>query len=192
MAKTKNSGGTQAAKHASETQKSSPDAAAQDGKPSVAKGAPAKKRTRRRRKAVGIGRALRLRGFDEHAIADNYIEVTERLKGKSDKSGSVEKLLVDVLKECSKYIEPARPADQLRQAPVHIHLVHNVTRPARIVPPASAPVLDVAPSAETATNPASNASSTGEDQPASTASGDAGIPSSDPGAAPQAARDPRP
>jgi hypothetical protein len=106
------------------------------------------KRRKRRRKAVGIGKALRQRGFDEHTIADHYVDVTQRLKGKSDKSGSVEKLLVDVLKECSKYIEPAKPADRCGDragnAPVHVHLVHNVMRPVRaeraIEPPS---VIDV-------------------------------------------------
>jgi hypothetical protein len=90
-----------------------------------------------RRKRVGIGEALRQRGFDEHTIADNFIDVTQRLKRKSDKSGGVEKLLVDVLKECSKYIEPARPSDRVADrlgsggAPIHVHLIHSVTRPAR-------------------------------------------------------------
>jgi hypothetical protein len=84
---------------------------------------------------MGIGDALRQRGFDEHKIADHYVDVTERLKGKADKSGSVEKLLVDVLRECSKYIEPTKPlrraGDRLGSsgAPVHVHLLHNVTRP---------------------------------------------------------------
>jgi hypothetical protein len=103
------------------------------------------KRRKRRRKPVGIGKALRQRGFDEHTIADHYVDVTQRLKGKSDNSGSVEKLLVDVLKECSKYIEPPkgpdRSGDRAGNAPVHVHLVHNVTRPVRgervIEPPSS-------------------------------------------------------
>lgn len=89
----------------------------------------------RRRKPVGIGKALRQRGFDEHTIADHYVTVAQRLKGKSDESGNVEKLLVDVLKECSKYIEPAKPSDRgsdrASEAPIHVHLVHNVMRPAR-------------------------------------------------------------
>jgi hypothetical protein len=102
----------------------------------------------RRRKPCGIGIALRQRGFDEHTIADHYVTVAERLKGKSDKSGNVEKLLVDVLKECSKYIEPARPSDRLSErslhAPVHIHLIHNVSRPARSArEPRAEQVIDV-------------------------------------------------
>jgi hypothetical protein len=91
----------------------------------------------RRRKPVRIGEALRQRGFDEHTIADSYVDVAQRLKGKSDKTGGVEKLLVDVLKECSRHLEPPRPPDRAgdrlgtANAPIHIHLIHSVTRPAR-------------------------------------------------------------
>jgi hypothetical protein len=97
----------------------------------------ARARRVRGKKPVRIGEALRQRGFDEHTIADHYVDVAHRLKGKSDQSGSVEKLLVDVLKECSKYLEPARPVERAderaagRGAAVHVHLVHSVTRPAR-------------------------------------------------------------
>jgi hypothetical protein len=97
---------------------------------------PAKPKRNRRRKAAGIGDALRQRGFDEHTIAENYVELTQRLRAKSHKSGSIEKLLVDVMKECSKYIEPQKPAerwgDRAGRAPIHIHLVHNVSRPERV------------------------------------------------------------
>jgi hypothetical protein len=101
------------------------------------KPAAAAKPRARNRKPVRIGDALRQRGFDEHTIADHYVDVAHRLKGKSDKSGGVEKLLVDVLKECSKHLEPPRPMERTdersgaRGAAVHVHLVHSVTRPAR-------------------------------------------------------------
>jgi hypothetical protein len=97
----------------------------------------ARARRVRGKKPVRIGEALRQRGFDEHTIADHYVDVAHRLKGKSDQSGSVEKLLVDVLKECSKHLEPPRPMERTderagaRGAAVHVHLVHSVTRPAR-------------------------------------------------------------
>jgi hypothetical protein len=101
-----------------------------------ASSAPAKPKRNRRRKVAGIGDALRQRGFDEHTIAENYVELTQRLRAKSHKSGSIEKLLVDVMKECSKYIEPQKPAerwgDRAARAPIHIHLVHNVSRPERV------------------------------------------------------------
>ena len=85
---------------------------------------------------VRIGEALRQRGFDEHMIAASYVDVAERLRGKSDRTGSVEKLLVDVLKECSRHLEPSRTPEGLSGrpgagAPVLVELVHNVLRPAR-------------------------------------------------------------
>jgi hypothetical protein len=91
------------------------------------------RRRRHRRKRVRLGDALRQRGLDEHEVADNFVGVIEKLKEKTDKSGGVEKLLVDVLKECSRHLEPARPADRLGtgDVPVHVHMVHNVTRPER-------------------------------------------------------------
>lgn len=111
--------------------------------------APAQPKRNRRRKAVGIGYALRQRGFDEHTIAENYVELTQRLRAKSDKSGSIEKLLVDVMKECSKYIEPPKPAerwgDHAGRAPIHIHLVHHVSRPERVAREAAREVAIGAP-----------------------------------------------
>ena len=86
----------------------------------------------RARKRVRLGDALRQRGLDEHTVADNYVGVIEKLRDKTDKSGSVEKLLVDVLKECSRHLEPARPAGGPGDMPVHVHLVHNVSRPERM------------------------------------------------------------
>jgi hypothetical protein len=111
----------------------------------------------RRRKPVRIGEALRQRGFDEHTIAASYVDVAQRLKGKSDKNGGVEKLLVDVLKEVSRHLEPARPPDRAGDrlgapgAPIHIHLIHSVARPARSPRDEfRAPMLDAAPAADPA------------------------------------------
>lgn len=123
----------------------------------------------RTRKPVRIGDALRQRGFDEDTIADHYVYVARRLKGKSDKSGGVEKLLVDVLKECSKFLEPAKPPERTGErlgasgAPIHVHLVHSVTRPARDAR-GEAP----APSGRLIgprSNPARSANSTAEPEP---------------------------
>jgi hypothetical protein len=82
---------------------------------------------------VRLGDALRECGLDEHSVADSYVGVIEKLKDKTDKSGGVEKLLVDVLKECSRHLEPVRPTGGPGpgDVPVHVHLVHNVSRPER-------------------------------------------------------------
>lgn len=132
----------------------SADSAQRPHKPDVKKRTqrPAKSRPRRRRKRVRIGEALRKIGFDEYAIAEGYAETAGRLKDKSDRSGNVEKLLIDVLKECSRLIEPVRPAETTTDrsgvagAAIHVHLVHNVPRPARRELPAagaSPVILDV-------------------------------------------------
>jgi hypothetical protein len=82
---------------------------------------------------IPIGEALRERGLDEYTIADTYVHVVGKLTaGKSD-SGGVQKLLVDVLKECSRQIEASQPPMRSANpdAPVIVQLVHTVTRPVR-------------------------------------------------------------
>ena len=78
-----------------------------------------------------IGDALRRKGLDEWAIADGYVNVVGKLTRKSDTSDSVEKLFVDVLKECSRHLEPPRTDDAAPAAPVIVRLVHAVSRPVR-------------------------------------------------------------
>jgi hypothetical protein len=91
---------------------------------------------------IPIGEALRVHGLDEHAIAENFANVVGKLKDKTDQSGSVEKLLVDVLKDCARHLDASAPAPRSASGdvPVIVHLVHNVQRPPRPVldqPPAS-------------------------------------------------------
>lgn len=88
---------------------------------------------------IAIGEALRERGLDEYTIADTYVHVVGKLTaGKSD-SGGVQKLLVDVLKECSRQIEASQPPMRSANpdAPVIVQLVHTVTRPVRALPSAN-------------------------------------------------------
>ena len=92
-------------------------------------GAPQKKLPSRKR--VRIGDALRRRGLDEWTIADGYVDVVGKLTRKSDSNDSVEKLFVDVLKECSRHLEPPHSADAAPDAPVIVKLVHTVSRPKR-------------------------------------------------------------
>ncbi len=186
MTKASKSKGKHSANQISPGQSVSRSAATQGEDSGTAGAAPAlPKRRGRPRKRIGIGNALRQRGFDEHALAENYIEVTQRLKGKAGQGGSVEKLLIDVLKECSKYIEPARPTDERQgRAPVHIHLVHNVMRPARALPASPAlPHVDVCSDSEPTGSPVTGAADVEQIADASdaarSANGDAG---SEPGA----------
>lgn len=81
----------------------------------------------RRRKRVRMGEALRKQGIDEYAVAETLAEVVGMLKGKSETNESVEKLLVDVLKECSKHLEEDNKS--LGATPVRVNLIHTVARP---------------------------------------------------------------
>ena len=62
-------------------------------------------------------------------LARKYVGVVKKLEKKTSESDSVEKLLVDVLKECSRHL--ASDADANADAPVIVQLVHNVPRPER-------------------------------------------------------------
>jgi hypothetical protein len=89
------------------------------------------------RKRVRIGDALRRKGLDEWTIADGYVDVVGKLTRKSERNDSVAKLLVDVLKECSRHLEPPRSADAAPDTPVIVRLVHTVSRPKREPAPSS-------------------------------------------------------
>jgi hypothetical protein len=82
---------------------------------------------------IPIGEALRERGLDEFAIADTYVHVVGKLTAPKPNGGGVEKLLVDVLKECSRQIETSQPPMRSANpdAPVIVQLVHSVARPVR-------------------------------------------------------------
>jgi hypothetical protein len=92
-------------------------------------------RRRRRRKRVPIGEALRKHGLDEHTIAGTYVHVVDNLKKNPTKAGSGDKLLVDILKECSRQIEAVQP---VADGAIQVQLVHNVERPVRTATPEAA------------------------------------------------------
>jgi hypothetical protein len=86
---------------------------------------------RHRRKRVRLGEAFRKVGLDEQTVAETYVGVVETLRNNSTED-PVQKLLVDVLKECSRVLEPPRgastgPSDQ----PSVVQLYHQVPRPER-------------------------------------------------------------
>lgn len=90
----------------------------------------------RPKKPMRMGQALRREGVDEHAVAETWAEVVDMLKGKTEQNSDVDKLLVEVLKECSKHLEDDNKA--AGPPPVRVKLMHNVARPQRNLPPASA------------------------------------------------------
>jgi hypothetical protein len=86
---------------------------------------------RRRRKRVRLGEAFRKAGLDEQTVAETYVGVVEKLRMKST-GDTVQKLLVDVLKECSRLLEPPRSGNPSgMETPTIVELHHNVPRPAR-------------------------------------------------------------
>jgi len=75
-----------------------------------------------------MGEALRKEGLDEHSVAERYANVVSRLEKNPENVGSGDKLLVEILKECTRQIEATQPVGD---GAVQVRLVHNVERPAR-------------------------------------------------------------
>lgn len=79
-----------------------------------------------------IGEALRKQGLDEHTLAERYANVVSRLEKNPENVGSGDKLLVEILKECTRQIEAAQPPPP--DGGIQVQLVHNVERPTRAKP----------------------------------------------------------
>ena len=79
-----------------------------------------------------LAEALRLEGLDERKLAKNYVMVIEKLGEGNGDAKSGDKLLVDVLKECSRILEPPRATGAgAGDMPAVVNLYHNVPRPVR-------------------------------------------------------------
>ena len=78
-----------------------------------------------------MGEALRKVGLDELEIAGNMSHVVGKLKEKTDSTGTVEKLLLDALKECMRNLDSPDASANKSATPVVVQLVHNVPRPQR-------------------------------------------------------------
>lgn len=91
---------------------------------------------RRRRRRIRLGEAFRKVGLDEQTVAENYVGVVETLREKTGpKTETAQKLLVDVLKECSRILEPPRGAGAGSiETPTIVELHHEVSRPVRDLP----------------------------------------------------------
>lgn len=101
--------------------------------------APEEKKPQRRRlrKRVPIGEALRKQGLDEHTVAESYANVVSRLEKNPANVGSGDKLLIEILKECTRQIEATQPVGE---GAIQVQLVHNVERPTRTQPAAETAV----------------------------------------------------
>lgn len=94
----------------------------------------------RLRRNERLGDAFRRIGLDENAIAAAYADALAKLqRGNAD--DSVEKSLLDILKECARILEPPRPADRSASIDVNtiVQLVHKVDRPLRQLPERAPP-----------------------------------------------------
>jgi hypothetical protein len=89
------------------------------------------RRTQRQR--MRLGDAFRREGLDERTVAQTWVVVVERLRNGSGGADGVEKLLVDVLKECDRILlDTARAGGPGgSDAPSVVNLYHNVPRPVR-------------------------------------------------------------
>src|SRR5579862_5611733 len=105
---------------------------------------------------IRIGDAMRRSGLDEYKVARTFAVVVDKLSdGKTAKdAGGVQKLLVDVLKECSRHLDPPQSERTAPAAPAQIIMLHNVPRPFRTQPlPQQQPQqqLNAAPATEPVT-----------------------------------------
>jgi len=79
---------------------------------------------------VQIGEALRASGLDEQATASVLAGVVRTLTEKTNETGNVDRLLVDVVKEVFRHLaspERSGPGD----SSVFVQMIHNVPRPER-------------------------------------------------------------
>jgi hypothetical protein len=89
---------------------------------------------------------MRRSGLDEYKVARTFAGVVDKLSDGTKDTGGVQKLLVDVLKECSRHLDPPQSERAAPAAPVQITMVHNVPRPVRAqTPPQQQPQLNAAP-----------------------------------------------
>jgi hypothetical protein len=84
---------------------------------------------RNNRKRVRLREAMREVGLDEYVIAEGMAGLIEKLNGGAGEP----KLLLEVLKESTRILEPPKAAGSGDgDAPVNVFLRHNVPRPARV------------------------------------------------------------
>ena len=94
--------------------------------------------SRSRQKQTRIAEALRGEGFDESALGRAYVKLVRKLFAGKKASGN-DKLLVDVLKEISRTLEPPNAGSgasspSAADGPMIVQLLHEVPRPVRDTP----------------------------------------------------------
>ena len=96
---------------------------------------------------------MRRSGLDEYKVARTFAGVVDKLRDGTKDTGGVQKLLVDVLKECSRHLDPPQSERAAPAAPAHITMLHLVPRPVRTQTPPqqqlnAAPATDAASAAQ--------------------------------------------
>ena len=85
------------------------------------------------RPQMSLRQAMRAQGLDEHKIAKAFNRQVNRLQRRAKKKKELppaqEKLLLEVLKECAKIMEPGRANGG--QEPSALQFVHEIPRPVR-------------------------------------------------------------
>lgn len=85
------------------------------------------------RPRMSLRQAMRAQGLDEHKIAKAFNRQVNRLQRRAKKKKELppaqEKLLLEVLKECAKIMEPGRANGG--QEPSALQFVHEIPRPVR-------------------------------------------------------------
>jgi hypothetical protein len=91
-------------------------------------------KSRQRHKQMRIAEAMREAGCDEPAVARGYVRVVQKLLGGKEGNAS-DKLLVELLKEISRTLEPQGAAGGgaagTSDLPTVVQLIHDVPRPVR-------------------------------------------------------------
>ena len=83
---------------------------------------------------MSLRSAMRLQGLDEHKIASvlkRQVNRFQRLVPKKKLSAAHEKLLLEILKECVKILDPAARGSTASEVPATVVLNHQIPRPDR-------------------------------------------------------------
>ena len=112
---------------------------------------------------------MRRSGLDEYKVARTFAGVVDKLSDGTKDTGGVQKLLVDVLKECSRHLDPPQSERAAPAVPAHITMLHLVPRPVRTQTPPqqqlnTAPAND-APSAALPTEPVTQPAAASSNEP---------------------------
>jgi hypothetical protein len=103
------------------------------------------------RPRMSLRSAMRLLGLDEHRIArvlKRQVNRFQRLVPKKKLSIAHEKLLLEILKECAKIIDPTTRGGAASEVPATVVLNHQIPRPDRSQAASNGHSADTSPEIE--------------------------------------------